>query len=75
MILTKEQVDEYGLIIYAARGDTAIVAAVDIMKHHLERVKSEMVDARPDDMSRLQGEAQAYRRLLKFLTSSRGASL
>ena len=75
MILTKEQVDEYGAIIYAARGDTAVVAFVDITKHHLERVKGELIDAKNEDTLRLQGEAQAYRRLLKFLTSPRGATL
>lgn len=75
MILTKEQVTEYEKIVYDARAESPVVAFTDLIKHHMERVKGELVEANSDSFQLLQGEARAYVRLLKSLKAPRGTTL
>lgn len=75
MILSKDQVAEYARIAYEARGETCVVAITDVVKHHLEDTKGKLLESRGDETLQLQGRAQAYQAILKFLTAPPRATL
>lgn len=43
---------------------------LEVLESSLERVKDRLVSENPDQMARLQGEAQAYKRLIGYITSA-----
>lgn len=74
MKLTKEQYADYQLTLQGGRNDAAGIALNLILEHELERVKDLLVNTHIAEIPALQGEAQAYRRLLKVLKEPRRAS-
>lgn len=45
-----------------------VTTMIELLAYRLEDVKSNLVSCSPDDFARLQGEAQAYDKLLKQIT-------
>jgi hypothetical protein len=53
------------------RGEPAVRLVVNLLSQELEGVKDRLVSADPASLSRLQGEAQAYKKLLDFIRSTK----
>jgi hypothetical protein len=67
MILDKTQEAEHQATLRASLGDHFGLSLVALMQHDLERVKARLVDCSRDEVLTLQGQAQAYTRILKYL--------
>jgi hypothetical protein len=74
MKLTKEQYADYQTSLHMARNDASGIALTMLLEHEIERVKDLLVNTHVGEVPALQGEAQAYRRLLKVLKEPRRAS-
>lgn len=67
MILTKEQVQRLKDTLYASKDEAFGLALATMMMYEVDRVKDAIVTAEPGDVSKLQGEALSYLRILKYL--------
>ncbi len=67
-MITREQEMAWREAIRTAASEPVGLAIEGICKMDLNRVKEAFIDAPPEQISALQGEARAIRRLLKYLT-------
>jgi len=67
MKLEREQEAAYQDTLRNAMGDSFGVALHALITNDYERVKNALVEAAPDDFLVAQGEARAYKRILKYL--------
>lgn len=65
--MKSEVVEQARVTIRSAARDPVVAAVRQLLTHDLERVKTSLVDAQPEHVATLQGEAQAYRKYLKSL--------
>lgn len=52
--------------------DVGLQALSTVVKNDLENAKDALVDAAPEQFFELQGQARAYKRILKYLTARVG---
>ena len=75
MILTKEQIAEYELILQGSKDESFGIALTDILTHRLTKAKAELVTATEmHDIFRWQGRADVLESLLKSLKVPRGTT-
>jgi hypothetical protein len=67
MKLTREQEAEHQATLRSSLGDHFGLALMALTQHDFERVKERLVDCAKTEFDALQGEAQAYKRILKYL--------
>lgn len=67
MKLTKEQVEGLKDTLYASKDEAFGLALTTLMMYELDRVKDILIIPGGGDVPALQGEAQAYVRILKYL--------
>jgi hypothetical protein len=67
MNLTKLEVEEHQASLRTGSGERFGIALLALMENDYERVKNQMVDASSEEVWGLQGEARAFRRVLKYL--------
>jgi hypothetical protein len=67
MILTKEQEVAYRETLRNAMGDAFGIALHALVTSDFEKAKSRLVDSTSEEFPEVQGEARAYRQILKYL--------
>ena len=67
MRLTKEEESEYRVTLSSGREEVFGIALLALVNNELERVKELAITPGVDEPALLQGEATAYKKILKFL--------
>jgi hypothetical protein len=69
MNLTPEQLAAARRTLAQAQADPVFVAMKLLIGHEYAKVRDELIDAPVESFARLQGSAQAHKKLLKYLMS------
>ena len=58
---------EYRARVHASKNEPGIESIVALLNTHIERVKSSLLRCAPAELEKLQGEASAYARVLRWI--------
>ena len=62
----------HGLVstVYLHRSDPGVTAVLELASVEIERIKSAYDDVKPDDLAALQGEARAWKEVIRSITEN-----